>query len=519
MNHLLQRLFLRKQKLFDSTAQQFLSLDRKFLEKQLNLKDQAAKDGRNNIPESDAVTKDAIAAEIDVRLTEILRRGKDQFQEYIHAIYNLNAAHSLDTQITELKASTQKVLNDFYAACRNGINRLVSIKQDITDGELDYEKFRAENNLDRPADYPDSCLGAYLWIAIAALVESVINAIFMGSAHPEGFVGFFGEISVIVVVNLFLFGIPIAYLFRLTHHVNKIKSFIGWAAVLVVSMMAIVFNFFIGHYRDSLMEMQIASGRITKKADYYERFESLFSTTFNHAFSMDTFWKFDGLMSVLLMLAGILMVGIFAFKFFTSDDPYPGYGKKARALKKNMDVYSNTFDDFQKELEEIGDQADKNAKDSFELGQASIDNVRGRKETLNMLVSKYHSWVSELKAIGMALYAAYRQINQEHRTDGSPPAFEIGFSIPDDIAAPPALPKLTKEQDVERLRKWTDTCLAFVNEASNRYLSLYKTIAQLAPENGKMERIGAHDTEVDKINAELKQEWENACLGLDKADG
>ena len=500
---MLQNLFT-KSKAFDPALQQFLSVDRGSIEKELDLKRRAKEDGKINIPKSNATTKDAIATDIDVYMMDVLCRGKDELQDHLHAIGVLNTVQTIDQQITELKINTLEALTRFYTTCKNGVNDIFSKKQIVGDGELAYENFRTKNNLDRPGHYPENRFREFWWIILALVLEAMFNSWALGTAHPEGPLGVFLETVFIATVNI-LIGVVIGgYFWRQTNHINKARAFFGYVVATAFATFMFVFNFVIGHYRDSLigLQTQVANADIMS---FYEAYGNLFRTTIEKALS-DTFWAFGGLMSLLLMIIGIAMSVFAAIKAFALDDPYPGYGSVSRARDKRNADYADLFSYIQEELQNIGKNANTNIANIFEVAQISQGMRKDREKTLKVLMSKYDAWIAGLKTVGTALYANYRQTNVQHRTDESdPPAFKIDFSILDDAATPPEWPKLTEGQGMGHLRKLKDECLTIVNQASNRYLGIYKTIGGLAPENVKARRADTYDIEVEKVNAELQK--------------
>ena len=251
----LQNLFT-KSKAFDPASQQFMSVDRDSLVKELDLKGRAEKQGKANIPKADAKRKDAIATDIDVYLAAVVRRGKDELQDHLRAIGVLDTFQSIDRQFTELRTSTLEALNYFYTTSKDGVNDLYPRRRAVADGELAYEKFRAENNLERPSHYPENRFRQFWWIILALVVEALFNAWALGTAHPEGPLGVFLETVFIAAVNV-LAGVAIGgYFWRQIYHIKVPRVVFGCAVAIAFSAFVLVFNFVIGHYRDSLIGLQ-----------------------------------------------------------------------------------------------------------------------------------------------------------------------------------------------------------------------------------------------------------------------
>jgi hypothetical protein len=494
---------LARSKAFDPASQLFLSVDRSTIEKDLDLRGRAEKEGKSNIPSANASAKDAIAADIDVYFMEVLRRGKDELQDHLRAMGALDNVQSIDQQITELRTTTLEALNNLYANCKDGVNELYPKKREVADGELAYEKFRSNNNLNRPGHFPENRFREFWWIIFALVIEALFNSWALGTAHPEGPLGVFLETVFIATTNVFLGAAIGGFCWRQTFHKKKFRAFFGYFLSLMLTILVLTFNFVIGHYRDSLIGLQTREFNANVES-FYAAYANLFRTTVQSAFS-ENYWAFGGLMSVLLIIVGIAMAVFAAVKAFTLDDQYPGYGKLSRAQDDRYADYADVFSKLQTELQEISGMTGTTIAGIFEMGRASRGVISEHEDTFRALHSKYQSWVAELEALGTALYASYRQVNSTYRTEGLPPSFDISFSISNDIADSPILPKPAEEQDIQNLRILKDSCLSVVNAASNRYLGIYKTIGELAPKNIAAERANTFDAEVEKVNIELQE--------------
>lgn len=492
LRKLFTRRSLEKEKPFDSITRKFLSVDRDVIANRLNLKERAEEDGKNNTPAFDTKAKDDLAAEIDAELMDILRSGKDDFQNYLLARSDLDASQRVDIS-SEIKGKTKKVATTLRSKCKEGQNTLYTQKQNVSDGELAFEKFREENGLERPGESLDNFHQIW-WIGVFALLEAFVNAWALGTAHPEGWAGAFLEIFFIVIINV-AFGFFVGFYFwRKTNHINRPVAYLGYIMTTTFFLFVVLFNFVVGHYRDALMGLKMTSG----SGDLFRTYGSLFNTAVDQAFSS----VIPGaLMSMLMIFIGIIIFCVVVWKSYAMDDPYPGYGSKCRDHDDRKEDYAMLFSDLQKELEEYGDKGRGSV--------ASISEGENNSIERSVLVSKYNDWLHEVESIGVFLYAKYRQINKQHRAKASPPAFEISFSIPDDIKqlSPDLLPQVEKQdpQHLQHLQKLKDECLNIINSALNEYLAVYKGISELAPKDAKAKRASAYSTEVEEINAKYQK--------------
>jgi hypothetical protein len=85
----------------------------------------------------------------------------------------LDTYQSVENEKADLKNEMHGALNDLYTTCKNGVNVLFPIKKNVTDGELDLEKFKTKNGLSAPAEYPENQNRAFAWIFLAFTLESL----------------------------------------------------------------------------------------------------------------------------------------------------------------------------------------------------------------------------------------------------------------------------------------------------------------------------------------------------------
>ena len=152
----------------------------------------------------------------------------------------------------------------------------------------------------------------------------------------------------------------------------------------------------------------------------------------------------------------------------------PDYGNISRAQDKRIADYADLFSDLQDDLNEIIGDVNGALVNISDMGQAAQGIIEEHEDTFNALESKYLSWISELRTVGKALYENYRQLNEEHRTEPLPAAFQVNFSLSDELAEPPVRPTLAKKQDMEHLRTLKDACFTIVAQFEYRFNRRYR---------------------------------------------
>lgn len=126
------------------------------------------------------------------------------------------------------------------------------------------------------------------------------------------------------------------------------------------------------------------------------------------------------------------------------------------------------------------------------------------------LISRFTDWTEEIGGLGRALYAKYREINEQHRTEPRPPCFDIDYSLPETLAAAPTHKEPASGGQVAKSNELVKRCSKKIGFALNKYLGVYKTIGELAPEDLTGDRASSFDVAVEEIYQEIGKGLDNA---------
>jgi hypothetical protein len=128
--------------------------------------------------------------------------------------------------------------------------------------------------------------------------------------------------------------------------------------------------------------------------------------------------------SWMLFLIGFFFSLISLVDGFRMDDPYPGYGPRARRLARAQRNYSYIKEGCLDDLSEIKDEAvDAMVVTKRELGKEQGE-YRSILEARQRLVEQYKSHLRGLEEVGNNLLASYRMSNRAHRTEPAPKRFD-----------------------------------------------------------------------------------------------
>lgn len=208
------------------------------------------------------------------------------------------------------------------------------------DAKADLNTFKEEQGLRRAALYPDSrVLQAGLLLA-AAVFESLFSAALFAETDDRGFLG--GAVTAIGLsgANVVL-GFLAGFLgLRYMQHIRRFQKIAGALGFAFASALALFLNFFAAMWRQRLID---PAEPLPADAG---GFGARIGEFFNASFSLS-----EPQAIVLLMLGGGVWVFATLKGYSGFDDPYPDYGKLARASADADDALADLRSDARDELE------------------------------------------------------------------------------------------------------------------------------------------------------------------------
>lgn len=492
---------------FDAMRQQFLSPDQNKIEDELRLTHRAEIAGKDNTPIADAAKKDSLALDIDTYLNAMIRNAKKELEDHLHGLSQFGAYQTTETHANEIWSKTKTTLNSLREACRNGVNDLFSLRKKVADGERELETFRKMHGLERPAVYPQNRHRIFAIVFFLFTLEVALNAYTLGSAHPDGPLGVVLETFMIAALNITIGFTSGRIFWREICHRSVHRRLFGLAATITVLIVTLAGNLAVGHYRDALLSTSARAqelGAVGFITEISMLGQAVTESLTNHAFALQDF------KSYLTIFVGVALALYAAKEAFGADDSYPGYGRRSRNQDERGADYANMFARLQSILITTHDEACRKLGDMARLA----DGVQAAKEehnaTAERLISDYCTWVEEIRSLGSALYAKYREINERYRTEVRPPCFDIDFSFPEVVLKAPHYGTPSPGQAVIDINVVVSECSERINISLNKFLGVYKTIGALVPDDLTAERVSSFDVEVETIYHEIDEGLDHA---------
>jgi hypothetical protein len=321
-------------------ANPFQPVDIDGVARRLKLIARGRDDGAKELPAADG---DIWAqAELDV-IADIGSERDRCVQELagqLRAIQGALAQIDTHMNIAEVRQHTATAEADFRAIAHSVATEVAASRGRARDARLEFEKFRGSHRLDRPPRDVTARNRIWLWLAPVTLLEVVLNGLFLAPGSDQGIVGGMALALGLSIVNVWMIGAVGGYIafrwIRRREWLLKLTSFLGCIAV-VGSLLGL--NLFVAHLRD----MYAASQDTTP--DPSAIIANLMKQPLH----------FASIESILLLLLGIGCGCLGMWKFFTYDDPYPGYGAVHRRLRNAETHHAEARQDLLEDATEVRD--------------------------------------------------------------------------------------------------------------------------------------------------------------------
>lgn len=377
------------------------------LDKRLSVRKRAREDAARNLPRQDANELSAVelaileAVAAERRLVDEARgEAKAETERRLRTLAPTPQDFSgpaLDARL-ELKQVAGRLARDWAEASRQAAEAHEELKA-----------FKQQHRLRRGAAYPSSTLLQAGLLLCAATFEALFSAALFAEDDARGLLG--GAVTAIGLsganVSLgFLAGfLGLRYL---QHERMPIKS-AGAAGFGVLAVLALMLNLFAADWRDRLAAQ---AGRTPPDADA--------------SFHLWSLLQLDSPQAIILLMLGAGVWVFAALKGYSGfDDPYPEYGRMARAARDAEETLSAFRAEAHAQLETpvnaarvaVGGRVEK-MRAEFEAMNRAFDAAAAKMERLD-------AQALALDDTAAAAVHLYRQENTAHRTTPAPTYFSV----------------------------------------------------------------------------------------------
>ena len=438
------------------------------LVEQFKLKERGRDRGRQDLPSPQS-------PRLDIPETEVVAHCEDLLSERLTG-YNQHRVSQEDRMRTPARTGggddvVEQACLDIREAVEEERAELENLARTAQQAIGDYHQFRREEGLKREADYPESRMLHIGFLLGLIAVETLVNGLFFG-ANVEG--GLFAGTSyavLISIVNVVGLGLIAAVLLRMTRHREPLQKMIGWTLLAIVFVAAVVWNLFVGHYREALAvnyppePEPVVAAPATPAGDSpaipAEGVESCWRGPDEADADQEALCLFlespvrlGGFYSYMLLLIGLLAWLLGTADWFQLDDRYPGYGRRDRRRRKAGRDLTDECAELLEDLKGVHDEAQSSLTrwftdpvDSRKLALQAFDNLKRRHRD-------FRDYAKSLEASVRGALDIYRTNNEEARKTPEPgiwrSSWKADWPIPE---APNPADVISEEEAAERSRK------------------------------------------------------------------
>jgi hypothetical protein len=383
-------------------AMNLLRLDRKTIQKELQISENAVNQAMNECPKTTDTELDIhqqnIVKTISDSLTNVRSSMLEKLNELDSTRKNIEiiiGSFSLD----EILESTKQKIIHLHAEWHEILN---NAKREEGSVYRNYKYFIYQNKLNREAEYPDSSVFHWAFVVLAVLLESIVNSFFFAKASDLGMLGGIFQALFISLSNIgsaLLIGI---YVLPYKNHVDSKKRFIAKAATIFYIFFVFLFNLATAHYRTLLEEDPLSAG--------INAIPHLIREPLGINFEA---WN--------LVIIGMLFAIVALLKAYKSDDIYPGFGAVHRKFKSASNQHGKRIEAM-RAIKQIIDEGINRAGTLIKDAKWQIKNYKDSIFQSEEVVVEFSKYLESAESSCNNALWEYRDTNKRVRSS-QPPAY------------------------------------------------------------------------------------------------
>jgi len=383
----------------------FLDLDEAQIRKELGVDPTAILRGKQNLPKADEETLDDVQQAIIGKMETYRKASNNDYDGNMAAYAARIAALSFLSDSSSIINAGKKAEGDFIALVHNASMQIKHLKEARDNAAADLAAFREENRLTRGPSLPKMPkFFSFALLFFVLAIETAFNGTFFADRVFGGITQGFTEALVFALINVG-FGYASGRVATNLIHRNSIRRVLSGIALVVTVSVLLGNNLLAAHYRSVL------TGDIEILEAATLAVQSLIKAPLGILDSKS--WQLMGI--------GLAAAFVAGWKAWNMDDPYPGYGKYARAAEaKKLEFIGNKTGHIEKVTEahektcQSIDASMKRLNHGLAEYQAVLAN-RGR------FHDTYVAHLDQIERVGNNLLGVYRKKNRETRTDDATP--------------------------------------------------------------------------------------------------
>lgn len=305
------------------------------------------------------------AAVHDNRLATVFEQ---EHQAYAARLYRGDA-------VGDLREARDRGLDAIRAATEDRRDEVVRARDEARRREDDLEEFRTVEGLRREPHFPENRWNHCLAVAAVGGIEIAMNATLLVSGALGGFAQAMGLAGAIAAVNIgfAFFG---GHLARFFNHRSAWKKTLSASVVLAGGFGLFFFNLLVAHFRQAMQTVADGSAAVAAGRAAWQSFTA-------------DYLGIEGVMSWVAALIGMLFAAVAFYKGYSMDDPYPGYGRRARVRRKTQVAFENARREALADLEDAREEHAENLQAAVETHRAGLADDRNARTEYAALADEF----------------------------------------------------------------------------------------------------------------------------------
>lgn len=380
----------------------------------LDLSNQGRVRGLSNTPESSLSDFDNVEQQVINEITDTWTTQRQAVAQAVQQFTSLIAQVNVDAQLAQLRLAISTAKGNFTKAQTVLSSDIDRLREAAKAALLELAQFKTEHQLQRPARDDASFPKTLGLLVFLVSVESVANGFFFQEGNDLGLIGGIGIAFMISLINIalafFIGMIPARFTNSRSSIVRTIAAIT--CAFCLAGMLSL--HFLIAHFRDALTQGAANTTNASALASARASFWSLPTEP----------------SSLYLFLLGSILAGLSAWKGYTCDDPYPGYGSVSRRARQAEDEYESRHQQLLNDLTDSRDTATELFESTLTNLPLEVREAASAVTQTQTLLQDLTTFETSLEQCANSLLAAYRDANSQARTTPPPAHFNDRWRLP-----------------------------------------------------------------------------------------
>ncbi len=388
----------------------------------LDLEKRGRKDGEANRPGTSERSRTAAEADIQGALHEIWDETLSGAKRAHEGLRGRFASLTAETELDTLLAEPAAVALTLHELAREEQDRLVFEHRRVREARIELERYKAREGLDRPPREGQHVLVKLVLLALAALVELIVNASIFAGGEEYGLLGAVTKVVVIPIANIGGCFLWTHWLARQVLARSAVLKAIGVFGCLITGAWLLGLNLAVAHWRDAANTL--LSGDAARVA---------FEATFTQPLHLQSFQSWG------LFLIGCFAGAVAIWEGWNWRDPHPGYSRRVVQSEAAVARFREARDWAMERLRGEADAGANRLGEARRIAEAAFAGRPALAATAAALAEDVTLFASHLQRVADELATRYREANRRARATPPPPQFDEPVIL--DLTLP-ALPPL-----------------------------------------------------------------------------